>query len=87
MNRSRSWYQNHKLRDDYSISCAALNVGGLQKASKRIQIKDQDFDLIALCETHLQAHLELSESQQYDAYISVFGVQIPRTDITQVLEC
>ena len=61
-----SWYQQHALKQNYSIKCGALNVGGLQKASKRMQIEDQSPDLLALCATHLQAHLEHSESQQFD---------------------
>ena len=63
-----SWYQQHALKQNYSIKCGALNVGGLQKASKRMQIEDQSPDLLALCATHLQAHLEHSESQQFDDY-------------------
>ena len=66
--RKPSWHQQHVLKPDHTISCGTLNVGGLQKPSKRMQIKDQSLDVFALCETHLQAHLEHSESNQFEDY-------------------
>ena len=45
-----SWYQQHDLAQDHLSVC-----------SSRIR----SFDLIAVCGTHLQAHLEHSEGQQF----------------------
>ena len=66
--RQPSWPKQHGIKQVHAIRCGALNVGGLQQASKRMQIKDQNLDLLALSETHLQAHLEHSESQQFTDY-------------------
>ena len=60
-----------------SLSIAALNVGGLQQVSKRQQLKQLNHDILALSETHLQSHLESSESHQFSDYHCFWGPNSP----------
>lgn len=50
-----SWKESHMNQ----------NAGGLSSAAKRKQLIDLDFDILAICETHLQAHLHSSISEQF----------------------
>ena len=52
-----SWYQQHKIKVCDTISCAMINVGGMQEATKRLQLNHLKHDMYALSETHLQQHL------------------------------
>ena len=71
--KGRSWHQKHVVSPDTPMQIGALNVGGLQKAAKRRRIIDLDLDLVALTETHVQCHLEHSESNQYPEYFSFWS--------------
>ena len=74
-----SWYQQHKVNMCDTISCAIINVGGMQEATKRLQLKKlkHDIYIYAISETHLQQHLESAETLQFPSYFCVWGKNAP----------
>ena len=44
------------------MAIGAINTGGLQSSVKRKRLRELDFDILALSETHLQRHLEKSQT-------------------------
>ena len=65
--KHRTWQQKHGLRGRSPFLIGTYNVGGLQQATKRSRLKD-NADILGITETHLQSHLEHSESTQFDNY-------------------
>lgn len=60
-----SWKESHMNQNNVDIRIGSINAGGLSSAAKRKQPIDLDFDILAICETHLQAHLHSSISEQF----------------------
>ena len=70
---TKSWYHQNQLAPDSCFSFGTLNIGGLQEAVKRQRIINLDHDIFVMTETHLQNHLEYSESQQLKDYYCFWG--------------
>jgi len=58
------------------ISCAQLNIGGMQQAIKRKHLKALDHDVYCLSETHVQKHLESAETHQFADYFCIWGQNV-----------
>ena len=68
-----SWHRKNHPKCDAFFTYGALNIGGMQEAVKRRRIRDVNKDIYVLTETHLQRHLEHSESHQFTDYYSFWG--------------
>ena len=72
-NGGSSWKAKHHESEQYSIFALAPSTrGGISSAAKRIQLRDLDFDILAICETHLQEHLHTPIAEQFSHYNCVF---------------
>ena len=71
-NPQRSWYQRHQAQPSDVLTCAQLNIGGMQQVDKRRRLKDLGYDIYALSETHLQQHLEQAEAHQFSEYFCLW---------------
>ena len=48
-----------------TLKVSSLNIGGFADQTKWLAIKEMDFDILALCETHLQTHVQHSLHLQF----------------------
>ena len=63
-----TWRRRNRLSPSTHFLFGTYNVGGLQDSTKRIRLAELQADVLGLTETHLQSHLEHSESMLFPEY-------------------
>jgi hypothetical protein len=76
--KHKSWRQTHRIQENI-LKIGSLNVGGVQQSTKRQRINCLDLEIIVLSETHLQPHLEHSESHLFQSFVLQLGPE-PRPE-------
>jgi exonuclease III len=71
--KHKSWRQTHRIQENI-LKIGSLNVGGVQQSTKRQRINCLDLEIIVLSETHLQSHLEHSESHLFQSFVCSWGL-------------